>query len=125
MCIFPYVSIEEVTDQDIVEKIAPAIKNLLPTLEKVTEEIKDSAMEINKSTELLNQWLKQHGASQVSGINPNIFSELDARFRKILESLTPDLSSDSAAYWGSRAMLSGFELSKKIPTSSFQVLAAR
>jgi hypothetical protein len=79
LCIFPYVSIEEFTDQDVLEKLDTTRKNLLSILDQLKEEAKTSSVGYNQVIEFFRQWSKQHGARlDLPTINPNISSELDA-----------------------------------------------
>jgi len=133
--IFPFVSIEEFNNQDFSEMVMAETKNLKlrfadlnAQFTRIAQFLRDLVQKLKQNSDLT----RQGGSGQLGWSGPplrNSQSDLDIDFEKVLasiqetfESYLPPLNSDSSAFWASQFILQGFQLAKKVPKSSFQLL---
>jgi hypothetical protein len=135
--IFPFVSIEEFNNQDFSEMVMTVTKSLKLRLAdlnaqftRLAQTLRDLVQKLQQNSDLT----RQEGSGQLGWSGPplrNFQSNPDIDFEKVLasvqetfEAYLPPLNSDSSTFWASQFILQGFQLAKKVPKSSFQLLNA-
>ena len=125
ICVFPYVSIEEVTHEVAAKKLFPLISRLT---ERMAAYVQTSLTAINIWMDSVNEAVNQ--SPTPSGFPPLIvpqFAHISPEGvresgEELVRSFVPDLTTDSAAFvWASRHILVQFKRTQHIPKSSFQL----
>jgi hypothetical protein len=121
ICMFPYTSIEELRKEFVSAKLYPTLTKLQ---EALAARLQTMFTELDiQMDKVVQDYVNAFG--RVPWIPPHDSPEqIRAAITQLVGSLAPNMSADPAAFWASREILSGFELSTKIPKSTFQVLNA-
>jgi hypothetical protein len=128
ICLFPYISIEEVS-HDV------AAKTMFPLLSKFTEHvaayIQTPFAALDIWADSVNETLNQTSASDrlppliLPRFPHNSPEEIREIGEEFVRSFVPDLTTDSAAFvWASRAILTEFKRTQNVSQASFQLRSA-
>jgi hypothetical protein len=135
--VFPYVSIEELDNRDVPNKLEPLAKKIGQILterlhadvHKIYQMYDDMYLGFQQMVQNLHQMAWNTGVFfQIpefpSKVPEPSFMTFDEFLRQKSKAFPPSLTSDPAAFWGAEEILAGFQKSEKIPNSSFQILHA-
>ena len=134
--IFPFISIEEIDNQEfsatvltVAKKLKERFVELNAGLTRLGQSIRDLGEKLKQIGELTHQeasgesgWPAPLLRNPQSNPDTRGFEKFLASLQERFESYLPPPNSDSSAFWGSQFILQGFQLAKKVPNSSFQLL---